>query len=344
MRAMQIPNMNIRHDVSLLPYNTFGIDAKAAHFVEFQSVEALQLVLRKPFGPPFVLGGGSNILLTGDQPGLVLKNNIRGIEVLRSFQNKVWVRAGGGEVWHDFVLWAVQRGFGGVENLSLIPGTVGAAPVQNIGAYGVELKDVFVRLEAVELATGKRRVFHRVECRFGYRDSVFKHEGKGRYCITAVVFSLTQHKHRLNTRYGDIRAVLGAEGIDRPGIADISRAVVQIRSSKLPDPAKIGNCGSFFKNPELERSVLDRIRATYPNAPHFDLPGGRVKIPAGWLIEQCGWKGKRVGNTGCYEKQALVLVNHGGATGAEVKALAFEIIASVERQFGVHLEPEVNIL
>jgi UDP-N-acetylmuramate dehydrogenase len=336
--------MNIRKNVSLLPFNTFGIPARAAHFTAVHDVGELRAALQSGIQPVFVLGGGSNVLFTRDPEGLVLKNSIRGIEVLRRFKNKVWVRIGGGEVWHDFVLWAVQNQFGGAENLSLIPGTVGAAPVQNIGAYGVELKDLFVRLEAMELATGKIRHFNRNECRFGYRDSIFKREGKGKYCITAVTLSLTAREHRIHLAYGDIRKTLESNGIHSPTIADVSRAVIRIRSSKLPDPAKIGNCGSFFKNPETDRAVLDRIRLTHPQAPHFDLPDGRVKIPAGWLIEQCGWKGKRVGNTGCYEKQALVLVNHGGATGAEVKKLAFDIIGSVEQTFGIRLEPEVNIL
>ncbi|MBK6930320.1 MAG: UDP-N-acetylmuramate dehydrogenase [Saprospirales bacterium] len=331
-------------NISLLPYNTFGLPAKAAHFVEIQSVEELQLALQWGFEPVLILGGGSNILFTRDWPGLVVRNTIRGIEVVRRFKRRVWVRAGGGTVWHDFVRWAVQHSFGGVENLSLIPGSVGAAPVQNIGAYGVELKDIFVALEAVELASGRRRRFGRAECRFGYRDSIFKQAEKGRYCITSVTFSLSLAGHRLNTAYGDLQKTLASMGISAPTIADVSEAVVRIRSSKLPDPAVTGNCGSFFKNPEVTRPVLTNIQRTHPAVPHFDLPDGRVKIPAGWLIEQCGWKGKRVGNTGCYEKQALVLVNHGGATGAEVQALAWAIIAAVERQFGIRLEAEVNIL
>ncbi|HRI58708.1 MAG TPA: UDP-N-acetylmuramate dehydrogenase [Saprospiraceae bacterium] len=336
--------MKIQENISLLPFNTFGIPAQAAHFADIHSVDELRTALRSGLSPVFVLGGGSNVLFTRNPEGLVLKNSIRGIEIARRFKNKVWVKIGAGEVWHDFVLWAVQNDFGGAENMSLIPGTVGAAPVQNIGAYGIELKDLFIGLDAVELATGKLRHFKHGDCRFGYRDSFFKREGKGKYCITSVVLSLTTNRHRINVSYGDIRKTLDAGGISRPTIADVSRAVCQIRSSKLPDPAKIGNCGSFFKNPETDRAVLERIRLTHPMVPHFDLPGGDVKIPAGWLIEQCGWKGKRVGNTGCYEKQALVLVNHGGATGEEVKNLAYAIIDSVEQTFGVRLEPEVNIL
>ncbi|MBV6442986.1 MAG: UDP-N-acetylmuramate dehydrogenase [Haliscomenobacteraceae bacterium CHB4] len=336
--------MKIQESVPLLPFNTFGLPARAPNFAEIHSLQDLREALRSGIRPVFVLGGGSNVLFTRDPEGLVLKNSIRGIEVVRRFKNRIWVRIGGGEVWHNFVLWAVQNGYGGVENLSLIPGTAGAAPVQNIGAYGVELKDVFVGLQAVDLATGRLRHFSRKDCRFGYRDSFFKKEGKGKYCITSVTLSLTIQKHRINVSYGDILKILEAEGINQPGIADVSRAIIQIRSSKLPDPAKTGNCGSFFKNPETDRTVLERIRLTHPNVPSYELPGGRVKIPAGWLIEQCGWKGKRVGNTGCYEKQALVLVNHGGATGEEVKNLAFAIIGSVEQTFGVRLEPEVNIL
>lgn len=336
--------MKIQKNISLLPYNTFGISVAAPHFAEIHSAEELREALHSGIHPVFVLGGGSNVLFTQAPEGLVLKNAIRGIEVVRRFKHKTWVTVGGGEVWHEFVLWAVKNGYGGVENLSLIPGSVGAAPVQNIGAYGVELKDIFVGLRAVELATGKEKYFSRADCQFGYRDSFFKKEGKGKYCITAVTLSLTTNKHRINISYGDIRKTLEASGVAAPTIADVSRAVIQIRSSKLPDPTQIGNCGSFFKNPETDRATLERIQETHPNAPHFDLPDNKVKIPAGWLIEQCGWKGKRVGNTGSYEKQALVLVNYGGATGEEVKNLAYAIIASVEQKFGIRLEPEVNIL
>lgn len=336
--------MKIQENTSLLPYNTFGLPAKAAHFAAIDTPDALRVALRTGIRPVFILGGGSNVLFTRDPEGLVLRNVIKGIEIVRRFSHRVWVRFGGGEIWHDGVLWAVSQGLGGIENMSLIPGTVGAAPIQNIGAYGVELKDVFVSLEAMDLETGKLHRFNRAQCRFGYRDSFFKREGKGKYCIVSVTLSLTTDRHKLNMAYGDIRKTLETDGISNPGIADVSRAVIRIRSSKLPDPARIGNCGSFFKNPETERAVLDRILATHPQAPHFPLPDGRVKIPAGWLIEQCGWKGKRVGNTGCYEKQALVLVNHGGATGSEVRELAFAIIESVEKNFGIRLEPEVNIV
>lgn len=336
--------MEIVPDFSLLPFNTFGLPARAAQFTEVQTVEALQTALHAGIQPLFILGGGSNILFAHDVEGLVIKNSIQGITIASSNGNEVHVKVGGGENWHAFVLYAVAQGLGGVENLSLIPGTVGAAPVQNIGAYGVELKDVLVELEAVDLATGQLHTFSATDCQFGYRDSIFKRQAKGRYCITSVTFALTRQEHRLQLGYGDLRRILEQEGVTEPTIADVSRAVIQIRSSKLPDPAVIGNCGSFFKNPETGRDTLDRLLATHPQMPHFDLPDGRVKIPAGWLIEQCGWKGKRVGNTGCYAKQALVLVNYGGATGAEVAALAAAIIQSVEEKFGIRLEAEVNMV
>jgi len=334
----------IQQNTPLLPYNTFGVAARAAHFTEVFSVRELQSALQSGIEPVMILGSGSNMLFTQDVPGLVIKNAIGGMELVRSSSNTVFVKVGGGVVWHDFVCWAVENGYGGIENLSLIPGTVGAAPVQNIGAYGVELKDVFVELQAVELANRQQQVFNHADCRFGYRDSVFKHENKGKFCITSVTFALTQQEHHLQLSYGDIQKTLESNSVTQPTIADISRAVIQIRSSKLPDPAVIGNCGSFFKNPETDRAVLEKIRLSHPQVVSYILPDGRVKIPAGWLIEQCGWKGKRVGNTGCYEKQALVLVNYGGATGAEVKNLAYAIIDSVEKTFGIRLEPEVNIV
>lgn len=336
--------MTIQHDISLQPYNTFGLDVRAENFAECTNLAELKSALRAGIQPIMILGGGSNVLFTRSVPGLVLKNNIRGITVIRSFKHKVWVTVGGGENWHDWVLWAVKNGYGGLENLSLIPGTVGAAPIQNIGAYGVELKDVFVRLKAVEKATGRVRTFNHAECQFGYRDSIFKREEKGKWVIISVVFSLQKPPHRLVLSYGDIQKTMQAQGVTAASITDVSRAVIQIRRSKLPDPKELGNCGSFFKNPEVPLSVLEKIRKNYPHAPHYLLDPGMVKIPAGWLIEQCGWKGKRVGNAGCYEKQALVLVNYGGATGAEVKKLAEAIILSVEERFGVRLEAEVNLV
>lgn len=335
--------MKIIDNQSLKTQNTFGLEAFAEYFVEAHTEADIRSVLKLGIQPVLLLGSGSNILFTQNLQGLVLKNKLRGIRIIRTFANRAWVEVGAGELWHDFVQWAVSQGLGGAENLSLIPGTVGAAPIQNIGAYGVELKDIFVRLHAIHLESGKKKMFSRIACRFGYRDSIFKQTEKGKWCITSVVLSLTRHKHRLNLSYGDIAKTLESQGILNPGIADISQAVIQIRQSKLPDPAKIGNCGSFFKNPEISQELFQEIGHRHGTPPHYPAPNGKVKVPAGWLIEMCGWKGKRVGNTGCYEKQALVLVNHGGATGAEVKALAAAIVRSVEEKFGVHLEPEVNI-
>jgi UDP-N-acetylmuramate dehydrogenase len=336
--------MNIQENISLLSYNTFGLEAKAAFFCEIKSVIELNWLLKQSESTPFILGGGSNLLITKDIEGLVVKNSIKGIEIVKNYKNHAFVSVGAGENWHDFVLWAVKNNLGGVENLSLIPGTVGAAPVQNIGAYGVELKDCLGGLNATELSTGNNRFFSIKDCNFGYRDSIFKQTEKGKYCITKVIFALDKINHKLNISYGDIAKTLEADNITKPSIEDVSNAVIKIRSAKLPDPNKIGNCGSFFKNPEINRSLFENVKTKFPNVIFYDLPNGNVKIPAGWLIEQCGWKGKRIGNTGCYEKQALVLVNYGGAKGSEVKQLADDIIASVFKKFGVMIEAEVNII
>jgi UDP-N-acetylmuramate dehydrogenase len=336
--------INIQNNVSLLPYNTFGIDVRAAHFIAVRSEDEMREALRSGVSPVLVIGGGSNILFTGDVAGLVVKNDISFINIAKSFKNRVWIDVGAGVQWHALVIWAVENNLGGLENLSLIPGTVGAAPVQNIGAYGVELRDVFVSLRAMETATGRVRSFRLKDCAFGYRDSVFKREFKGKYIILSIRISLSRHKHKLNLSYGDIGKTLAAMGIGHPGIADVSNAVCQIRRSKLPDPAEIGNCGSFFKNPETDITVLTDIRKTHPDVPSYPVAEGRVKVPAGWLIEQCGWKGKKVGNTGSYAKQALVLVNYGGATGQEVRNLSDQIILSVQQKFGITLEREVNIV
>lgn len=336
--------IKIQHNVSLLPYNTFGIDVKAAFFTSVRTEGEMREALRSGISPVLVIGGGSNILFTRDVAGLVIKNDISDFRIVRQFKNRAWIDAGAGVPWHDLVTRTVEANLGGLENMSLIPGTVGAAPVQNIGAYGVELKDVFVSLKAMETATGRTRTFNLKACAFGYRDSVFKRELKGKYIILSVRVSLTTHRHRLNLSYGDIGKTLSAAGINQPGIRDISEAVCHIRRSKLPDPAEIGNCGSFFKNPETDIAVLNEIRKTHPDVPSYPLSDGRVKVPAGWLIEQCGWKGKRVGNTGSYGKQALVLVNYGGATGEEVKNLSDQIILSVQNTFGITLEREVNII
>jgi UDP-N-acetylmuramate dehydrogenase len=336
--------MTFYSDYSLQALNTFGIDAKASYYASANSIDELRELLAQAEGRPVrILGGGSNILLTHDIAGIVIHNNIQGITIKSENETHALVCVGGGVNWHQLVLWCLQHNLGGIENLSLIPGTVGAAPIQNIGAYGVEIKDVFRRLEAVSLEDGSLKVFKQDECRFGYRDSIFKREAAGKYFIAYVYLQLTKKDHRLNTSYGAIRDTLHENGIEEPTIHDVSEAVISIRSSKLPDPTKLGNAGSFFKNPEIPIAQLETLQQKYPRIVHFSGSDGLVKVPAGWLIEQCGWKGFREGPVGCYDKQALVLVNYGGASGRDVFGLAQRIINSVENQFGIRLTPEVNI-
>lgn len=336
--------INIQKNISLRPYNTFGIEAKAAFFVEINSTEELQAVLKDDGlseWPLMILGGGSNVLLTKDFEGLVLKMNITGIKTRRETDDHVFVEAGAGENWHEFVLYCVKHNLGGVENLSLIPGTVGAAPMQNIGAYGTEIKDTFESLEAVEKATGQLRTFTNEECRFGYRESIFKKELKDQYIITSVVFRLNKVPV-LNLKYGGVQEALA--DIESPTIDHVSKAITAIRQSKLPDPAQIGNSGSFFKNPEIPEAQFNKLKEKYPTIPGYPTAAGFIKVPAAWLIEQCGWKGKVMGQTGTYKNHALVLVNHGGATGAEVWQLAMDIQQSVQDRFGITIQPEVNIV
>ena len=333
----------IKNNVSLKPYNTFGIDVNAARFAEISSPEEfieIQKILDPD--PVLILGGGSNVLFTGDYQGIVIKNNLRGIALARETETEVWIKAASGEIWHDLVLYCISNNYGGIENLSLIPGTVGAAPIQNIGAYGAELKDVFDSLEALNLDDLTSTTFNSEQCRFGYRDSIFKQEAKGQYFITNVTIRL-QKFPQINTSYGAIQTILDQRGINHPTISDISAAVCDIRNSKLPNPAIIGNAGSFFKNPEISESGYLALKDKYPGIPGYSTENG-IKIPAGWLIESCGWKGKRVGNTGSHKDQALVLVNYGNASGAEVKALASGIMESVEAKFGISLQTEVNII
>ncbi|MFT2011320.1 UDP-N-acetylmuramate dehydrogenase [Pontibacter sp. 13R65] len=338
--------MNIQSDFSLKPYNTFGIDAKAKYFARFETEAELQEVLQSPELAgleKLILGGGSNILFTKDFDGVVLYNQIKGLEIVDEDEETAFLKAGAGEAWHDVVLFALKQELGGLENLSLIPGTVGAAPLQNIGAYGVELKDVFHELEAVELETGEPYIFDLEACRFGYRDSVFKNEAKGKFVVTSVTMRLQKH-HTLNTSYGAIKDVLQEMKVAAPTIQDVSVAVCAIRQSKLPDPKEIGNAGSFFKNPEIPLLQFEQLKQTYPSIPAYPVSDLTVKVPAGWLIEQCGWKGKVIENYGVHKSQALVLVNYGGANGGEIQALAHEIIQSVKARFGIELHPEVNIL
>ncbi|TPE43230.1 UDP-N-acetylmuramate dehydrogenase [Pontibacter mangrovi] len=338
--------MKLQTDFPLKPYNTFGIDVKARLFARFDSVEELQELLQLPElkqEQKLILGGGSNLLFTKDFEGVVLQNGVKGIEKVAEDEEHVYLKAGGGEVWHEFVLHTLSENLGGVENLSLIPGTVGAAPLQNIGAYGVELKDVFHELEAVNLETGEVRVFDNEACRFGYRESVFKNELKGQYIVTHVTFRLHK-KHKLNTSYGAIKSTLEEMQVQAPSIQHVSAAVCHIRQSKLPDPKQIGNAGSFFKNPEIPLEQFEELQKKYPEMPSYPVSETTVKVPAGWLIEQCGWKGKVLGNYGVHKNQALVLVNYGGAKGHDIQQLAHNIIQTVEDKFGIRLSAEVNIM
>jgi UDP-N-acetylmuramate dehydrogenase len=338
--------MDIRKDVSLKSLNTFGIEAKATYFAKFHSVMDLQNVIMNPecqHVEKLILGGGSNLLFTKNFNGIVLHNKILGKEILEQDNEYAFVRAGSGENWHEFVLFCIENGFGGLENLSLIPGTVGAAPMQNIGAYGVEIKETFTYLEAVNINDGTIHTFDKESCKFGYRDSIFKKELKGQYIITCVVFRLSK-KPQFNISYGALKTTLDEMGVKHLSIKAISDAVCKIRKSKLPDPAEIGNAGSFFKNPEISEHQYNILKTTNLNIPSYNTTPGMVKVPAGWLIEQCGWKGKVVGHTGVHKNQALVLVNYGNATGSEVKKLSEDIRQSVKEKFGIELEIEVNIM
>ncbi|WP_235298400.1 UDP-N-acetylmuramate dehydrogenase [Portibacter marinus] len=327
-------------DVSLKAYNTFGIDVKCRLLYKISSEHQLQKVLSETDGPYFILGGGSNLLLSSDQELTILKNEIDGIIIDSETAESVILKVGGGVNWHSLVLWAVEHDYGGLENLSLIPGTVGASPIQNIGAYGVELDQIFLKLDAIRIENGKKTTFLKEDCHFGYRDSVFKKELKGQYFITYVYFQLTKSNHKINISY----APLAARFNDIPTIKAISDAVIEIRQSKLPDPAKLGNSGSFFKNPIISIEEFEALKHKYPLIPSYPVNQHNIKVPAGWLIEKAGWKGRRIGDAGSYEKQALVLVNHGNASGSEIWQFAQMIIKDVELKFGITLSPEVNIV
>ena len=335
--------MKIQQNISLKNYNTFGIDATASRFASVNSIADLLDILTKEQNL-FVLGGGSNLLLTDNLNTLTLHIDLKGIDIIEETENDIFVKVQAGENWHDFVLWCIENGFGGLENLSLIPGNVGTSPIQNIGAYGVEIKDCFYKLEAIEIATQKSRVFTKDECEFGYRNSVFKNELKGKYIITSVIFKLTKKNHQLNYSYGAIQTELEKRGINNPSIKDISDVVIDIRNSKLPNPKEIGNSGSFFKNPVISNSKFQELKNKHQTIPSYQISETEVKVPAGWLIEQCGFKGKRFGDAGVHEKQALVLVNYGNATGQEIYALAKKIQQTVLDTFGIDLAIEVNVV
>ena len=336
--------LQIQQNVSLKNFNTFGIDARARYFVEIGTADELaELFMDEQWlqTERLVLGGGSNMLFVNDFEGLVIRMNIRGIEH-RIDHDTVHVEAGAGEVWNDLVNFCVAHEYAGLENLSLIPGSVGASPIQNIGAYGVEVKDVIESCQAFEIATRQLRTFTKEDCRFGYRDSIFKNELKGKYIITKVKYRLSLTPD-VKLHYGAIKDELAKREIASPTIKDVSQVVSHIRVSKLPDPSTIGNAGSFFKNPVISQADFEKVHSQYPEVVNYPA-GNEVKLAAGWLIEQCGWKGKVVGNTGTWKNQALVLVNHGGATGSEVYSLSSQIIDSVYTKFGVLLEREVNII
>ncbi|WP_345949046.1 MULTISPECIES: UDP-N-acetylmuramate dehydrogenase [unclassified Mucilaginibacter] len=337
--------LHIQENVSLKKFNTFGIEALARYFVEINHEQDLVELFsdnRWLTVERLVMGGGSNMLLVNDFSGLVIRLNIQGI-TQQTEGDTVFVETGAGEVWNDLVMYCVERGFAGMENLSLIPGSVGASPIQNIGAYGVELKDVFESCRAFEIVTGQFKTFGKEDCQFGYRESVFKSALRGQYIITSVKFKLSLTP-QLNISYGAIEQELANRGITQPTIKDVSQVVSAIRVSKLPDPSTIGNSGSFFKNPVIPAAQFQKLYEQHPAVSYYPAGEGFVKLAAGWLIEQCGWKGKAIGHTGTWKNQALVLVNHGGATGKEVYDLSSQIIDSVYTRFGVMLEREVNII
>mgnify|MGYP005816532745 FL=1 len=335
--------MKVIHNVSLKPYNTFGIDVRASKFIKIQSIEDLKKILRKTYAEElFILGGGSNMLLTGDIHKTVLQIDLKGKEVVKEKKDYVIIKAHAGENWHEFVLWTLEQNFGGLENLSLIPGNVGTSPIQNIGAYGVELKDCFVSCEAINIQTLESRTFTLEDCDFGYRNSVFKNKLKGQYIITSVNFKLSSKNHQLKMDYGAIRTEL--EALENPTIKDVSNAVIKIRESKLPNPAEIGNSGSFFKNPVISAEAFNNLQKQFPEIPSYPISTTEVKVPAGWLIDQSGLKGYRDGDAGVHKKQALVLVNYGNASGSDILMLSIKVREVVKEKFGIDLEPEVNII
>ena len=337
--------MTVLNNYSLKNLNTFGLDIRAKSYCKITSEEELASLLhgyRDTQEEKFVLGGGSNILFTHDLEALCIHNGIKGITKIKEDENFAWIKSAGGEVWHELVMYCVANNLGGIENLSLIPGCSGAAPIQNIGAYGVELKETFVELEAIHLATGEKRIFSHQDCSFGYRDSVFKREYKNQFIITSIMLKLNKQP-KFNTTYGAIEQELKAMNVSTLSIQNISQAVINIRRSKLPDPAEIGNCGSFFKNPEVPEHKYLELKKSYADIVGYPTTPGKVKLAAGWLIEQCGWKGKRIGNVGMHARQALVLVNYGNATGEELFSHAQKVQRSVKEKFDVLLEMEVNV-
>ncbi|MEM8521548.1 UDP-N-acetylmuramate dehydrogenase [Flavobacterium sp. PL12] len=337
--------MEIQDQYSLKKHNTFGIEAKAKKFIAVHSIDELTQVLHQnKVEKIFVLGGGSNMLLTKDIDALVIHIDLKGKKIIDENDDFVWVESQAGENWHEFVLWTISQNFGGLENMSLIPGNVGTTPVQNIGAYGTEIKDTFISCKAVDIENQQLKEFSKAECHFGYRESVFKNEEKDKFIITSVVFKLTKKNHKINISYGDIAGELNKNNIVEPTLEEISNAVIAIRQSKLPDPKELGNSGSFFKNPIVLKSEFNAIHKRFPEMKYYDISETEVKVPAGWLIEQAGFKGKRFGDAGIHKKQALVLVNYGNATGQEILNISKDIQNTIFEKFGIRIEAEVNVI
>lgn len=337
--------MQIQQNISLKPFNTFGIDVSANYFVSVSTIEELKYILSlKVYPNKLILGGGSNMLLTKDFEGLVIHINLKGIEIVSEDSDFVFVKANAGENWHEFVLWCINNDFGGIENLSLIPGNVGTAPIQNIGAYGVEIKDTFESCDAISIEKHTIETFKKQDCHFDYRNSIFKNEAKGKYIVTSVTFKLTKQNHQLHINYGTIASELEAMHIKNPTIQDISKAVISIRESKLPNPKIIGNSGSFFKNPIVPITHYNKLLQHFEDMPSYPISNTEVKIPAGWLIEKVGFKGKRFGDYGVHKNQALVLVNYGNAKGSDILNLSILIQETIKRLFDIYIEAEVNIL
>lgn len=337
--------MQLEFNKNLKSYNTFGIEAFATAFVSVHTTAELKVALAlSEYPKKIILSGGSNMLITQDIDALVIHISLKGITIISETDNDVCIEVMAGENWHNMVLWTLEQDYGGLENLSLIPGNTGTAPIQNIGAYGVELKDSFLSCTAIHRCTGETATFDKAQCQFGYRDSIFKSVEKDNYVITSVQFKLTKKTHQLRTEYGAIANELTAMNCHTPTIQDVSKAVIEIRKQKLPDPAEIGNSGSFFKNPVLSSAAFSEFHRRHENAPFYSLENNEFKVPAGWLIEQCGFKGKRFGDAGVHTKQALVLVNYGNATGTDIMALAQNIQDQVLATFGITIVPEVNII
>lgn len=337
--------MQIQNNFPLKKYNTFGIEAKAKQFVAVHNLAELKSVLDKhKDDKKFIIGGGSNMLLTQDIDALVIHVDLKGKKIIKEDDDFVWVESQAGEVWHEFVLWTIDQNFGGLENMSLIPGNVGTTPIQNIGAYGTEIKDTFVSCEAMNLLTQEMKTFKKEECNFGYRESIFKHEAKDKFVITSVIFKLTKRNHKINTSYGDITKELEKQNVAIPTLKDVSNAVIAIRKSKLPDPKELGNSGSFFKNPIISKEFFEKVQQKFPDVKHFEVSSTEVKVPAGWLIEHAGLKGYRKDDAGVHKNQALVLVNYGNATGQDILALSRYVQKTVFDKYGIAIEAEVNVI